>query len=70
MYSFCTPRSNQTKPTQFVRIDELDALNVRPKGEGHGCPESNFCRIAKIDALYVRPKGEGHGCPESMRALD
>jgi hypothetical protein len=26
--------------TQFGRIAELDALYVRPKGEGHGWPES------------------------------
>ena len=26
--------------TQFVRIDELDELHVRPEGEGHGWPES------------------------------
>ncbi len=25
---------------QFGRIAELDALYVRPKGEGHGWPES------------------------------
>jgi len=25
---------------QFGRIAELDALHVRPKGEGHGWPES------------------------------
>jgi hypothetical protein len=52
--------------TQFVRIDELDELHVRPEGEGHGWPESQFVRIDEMDVLRVCPKGEGHGWPESQ----
>ena len=28
----------------FFRIEEIDAPQVRPKGEGQGCPESNLLR--------------------------
>ncbi len=29
----------------FFRIEEIDALHVRPQGEGQGCPESNSLRL-------------------------
>jgi hypothetical protein len=51
--------------TNFFRIEEIDAPEVRLKGEGHGCPESQFGRTAELDALHVRPQGEGQGRPES-----
>ena len=40
--------------SQFGRIAELDALHVRPKGEGQGCPESNlpFPLFTKEGDLY------------------
>ena len=34
MYFLVYSEEPMTQPKQFVRIDELDALHVRPKGEG------------------------------------
>ena len=42
-------------------IDELDELQFRPKGEGHGCPESQFGRTAELDAPEDAPAGRTTG---------
>ena len=31
-----------TRPTNFRRIAKIVAFHVRPKGEGHGCPETKM----------------------------
>jgi hypothetical protein len=55
--------------TQFVRIDELDELYVRPKGEGHGWPESHFGRIAEMDDLQVTRRVRVMDGPNQSRHL-
>jgi len=56
--SFGAKRKDERKgtPEQFGRIAELDALYVRPKGEGQGCPESNSLRFTPLRQTTLSPR--------------
>jgi len=42
LFGYSEEQTDESEPTNFRRIAKIDALYVRPKGEGHGCPESKI----------------------------